>query len=198
MYTSKKSSFLNVTHLNTFICFYFLFIFNQVFIFRHVLCSYYLSGHAKDALGQQHHEPPASRQWCPQTEPGVWNLQKVKVMSQEMCVNVPNRADSLQNWCPLLFWSSIESFDRRFDKVMSLQILDKSKAINQILQEVRCGPWREKTALVEHLKFELMTPCHFLNAGCRRRCRRLRSRPCSCRKTSCTTSFVTRSLWGWS
>lgn len=39
----------------------------------------------------------------------------------------------------------MENFDRKFDKVMSLQILDKSKAINQILQEVRSDPCRKET-----------------------------------------------------
>ena len=31
----------------------------------------------------------------------------------------------------------MESLDRKFDQVLSLQLLDKSKAISQILQEVR-------------------------------------------------------------
>uniref|UniRef100_A0A8C5BP14 RING-type domain-containing protein n=1 Tax=Gadus morhua TaxID=8049 RepID=A0A8C5BP14_GADMO len=34
-----------------------------------------------------------------------------------------------------LFYFSMESLDRRFDQVLSLQLLDKSKAISQILQE---------------------------------------------------------------
>ena len=31
----------------------------------------------------------------------------------------------------------MESLDRKFDQVLSLQLLDKSKAISKILQEVR-------------------------------------------------------------
>lgn len=37
----------------------------------------------------------------------------------------------------LLFPCSMETFDRKFEQVLALQQLDKSKAISQILQEVK-------------------------------------------------------------
>jgi len=41
------------------------------------------------------------------------------------------------------FYFSMESLDRRFDQVLSLQLLDKSRALAQILQEVR---WKTITS----------------------------------------------------
>lgn len=43
---------------------------------------------------------------------------------------------NLLNMCNLLFCNSMENLDRKFDKMLSLQVLDKSKAIAHILQEV--------------------------------------------------------------
>lgn len=40
----------------------------------------FFSGHAKDALRQQHYESPAGCQRCPQTESGVSDLQKVETI----------------------------------------------------------------------------------------------------------------------
>uniref|UniRef100_H3CP31 Leucine rich repeat and sterile alpha motif containing 1 n=1 Tax=Tetraodon nigroviridis TaxID=99883 RepID=H3CP31_TETNG len=57
-------------------------------------------------------------------------LSDSSTMSLLQVVNDVRRQNLVSETC-----RSIENFDRKFDKVMSLQILDKSKAINQILQE---------------------------------------------------------------
>lgn len=49
-----------------------------------------------------------------------------------------------------LCYNSMENLDKKFDKMLSLQVLDKSKAIAHILQEVR-GAWVWLTLCLERL-----------------------------------------------
>ena len=105
----------------------------------------------------------------------------------------------------------MENLDRKFDKVLSLQLLDKSKAISQILQEVR-----NTTVLCPSVSVSLYlnfmnqnesvrgyrpglflaygSPSCLLTVFRRRRCRRQPSRRCSCRRTACTATSVVRSV----
>lgn len=87
--------------------------------------------------------------------------------------------------CPLSVHNSMETLDRKFDRMLSLQVLDKSKAIAQILQEVRCWVptdplWCSRWSQIS-------------GAVCRRRCRKQPSRSYSCRKTLSTDTSGTRS-----
>lgn len=82
-------------------------------------------------------------------------------------------------------FSSLETLDKKFDKMLSLQVLDKSKAIAEILQEV-LGP--DNGTDGGETRPQVTTACGLH----RRRCRRRLSRPCSCRGTPSTHTSAVR------
>lgn len=103
----------------------------------------------------------------------------------------------------IFFFFSMETLDRKFEQVLALQQLDKSKAISQILQEVKGCSSVTQTGVLhqDQISFWQML-LHFtinetMNANlvclaCRRRCRRQPLRPCSSKGTVCMAIFAIR------
>lgn len=90
------------------------------------------SCHADNVIRELLSEVTAGSQWDQETEYGVWSLQEVHANVLVRPFFFLLRHSNLH-----LFLCSMEMLDRKFEQVLALQQLDKSKAISQILQEVK-------------------------------------------------------------